>query len=164
MPAIQNTYPLSYIDQLYGYALLLSRNSAEAEFLVQETFVGARRASEAPRKETDLKVWLFARLRTIWRDPLRRQSAIADQKTATFEKNHRGHIDAPSASNAECKCVREAIERLPEEYGEVILLRECEKLSYQEIASVMGCRADKVISHLAHARSRLRLALPLTVR
>jgi RNA polymerase sigma-70 factor, ECF subfamily len=59
-------------------------------------------------------------------------------------------------SNAECEQVRQAIQKLPVEFREIIPLREYEELSYEEIASLLGCPLGTVMSRLARARSRLR--------
>ncbi len=62
-------------------------------------------------------------------------------------------------SKMECERVHEAIQQLPVEFREIILLREYEELSYQEIAVVLGCAAGTVMSRLGRARSRLRVLL-----
>jgi RNA polymerase sigma-70 factor (ECF subfamily) len=66
-------------------------------------------------------------------------------------------------SKLECEQVREAIQHLPMDFREVILLREYEELSYQEIASVLGCPVGTVMSRLARARSKLRPLLSVTL-
>jgi RNA polymerase sigma-70 factor, ECF subfamily len=67
-------------------------------------------------------------------------------------------------SKRECEQVREAIQHLPVDFREVILLREYEELSYQEIASVLGCPIGTVMSRLARARSKLRPMLSVTLQ
>ena len=62
-------------------------------------------------------------------------------------------------SKVEIEQVREAIMRLPLEFREIILLREYEELSYQEIANFLDCPAGTVMSRLARARSKLRALL-----
>jgi len=59
----------------------------------------------------------------------------------------------------EAEEVRKAIRQLPEDFREIIVLREYEELSYQEIAQVLNCPAGTVMSRLARARSRLRTLL-----
>ena len=63
-------------------------------------------------------------------------------------------------SSVEREQVREAIQRLPVEFSEIIILREYEELSYQEIAVVLDCPPGTVMSRLARARSKLRELLP----
>jgi hypothetical protein len=65
-------------------------------------------------------------------------------------------------SNVEVEQVREGIMRLPLEFREIILLRECGELSYQEIAALLGCPPGTVMSRLATARSKLRTLLSTT--
>ena len=65
-------------------------------------------------------------------------------------------------SKVEREQVCEAIQQLPVEYREVILLREYEELSYQEITVVLGCAAGTVMSRLGRARSKLRTLLAAT--
>jgi RNA polymerase sigma-70 factor (ECF subfamily) len=62
-------------------------------------------------------------------------------------------------SKTEAEQVRRAIQELPVEFREIILLREYEDLSYQEIASVLGCPLGTVMSRLARARAKLRTLL-----
>jgi RNA polymerase sigma factor (sigma-70 family) len=65
-----------YIDGLYGYSLVLTRNQAEAEDLVQETCVRAIEAMGRLRTDRDLKIWLFTILRNIWlNEPRQRRTA-----------------------------------------------------------------------------------------
>ena len=66
---------------------------------------------------------------------------------------------APYVSKVEHEQVRQAIEQLPMKFREVILLREYEDLSYQEIASILECPVGTVMSRLGRARSKLRTAL-----
>jgi RNA polymerase sigma-70 factor (ECF subfamily) len=62
-------------------------------------------------------------------------------------------------SNEDSDIVRSAIDGLSVEFREIILLREFEELSYQEIADVLGCPAGTVMSRLGRARAKLRMAL-----
>ena len=62
-------------------------------------------------------------------------------------------------SKVEHEEVREAIQQLPADFREIILLREFEELSYQEIATILGCPAGTVMSRLARARTKLRTLL-----
>jgi RNA polymerase sigma factor (sigma-70 family) len=64
---------LRYVDHLFRYAMALSRNGAEAEDLVQETYVRALKAMDSLRPNSNLKVWMFTILRNEWRNQLRKQ-------------------------------------------------------------------------------------------
>jgi RNA polymerase sigma-70 factor (ECF subfamily) len=67
-------------------------------------------------------------------------------------------------SKIEREVVREAIQQLSEEFREIIVLREYEDLSYQEIANILGCPAGTVMSRLGRARSKLRSLLSGSLR
>jgi RNA polymerase sigma-70 factor (ECF subfamily) len=63
---------IEYLDGLYSYALVLTRNPAEAEDLVQETYIRAIQAMERLRPDSNMKVWLFRILRNVWLNHLRK--------------------------------------------------------------------------------------------
>jgi RNA polymerase sigma-70 factor, ECF subfamily len=152
-----------YLDGLYGYAVVLSRNSAEAEDLVQETCLRALRAIDGLRTEGSVKSWLFTILRNIWLNQLRqRRKAPELVELDADETGSSAPVDATQDPHAdyvnklEREQVRAAIQQLPIEFREIIVLREYEELSYQEIATLLDCPAGTVMSRLARARSRLR--------
>jgi RNA polymerase sigma-70 factor, ECF subfamily len=159
-----------YFDGLYSYAMVLSRDRTEAEDLVQETCVRAIQAMGSLRPDSNIKGWLFTILRNIWFNQLRRRRS-APRLIELDLNNHGADFAAPRSkdphnlyvSNLEHKRVREAIQQLPDDFREVIVLREYEELSYQEIANVLGCPPGTVMSRLGRARSKLReiLAGPL---
>ena len=62
---------LEYLDGLFGYAMALTRNSFEAEDLVQETYVRAMEAMGRLRQDSNIKAWLFTILRNIWLNQVR---------------------------------------------------------------------------------------------
>lgn len=153
-------------EGLYRYAVVLSRDRVEGQDLVQETCVRAIQAVDSLRSGTNAKGWLFTILRNIWFNQLRRrrtapkvieldmEEAPAQNGVAASEDPHSTYV-----SKVEHRQVREAIEQLPLEFREVVLLREYEELSYEDIASVLGCPRGTVMSRLARARSKLRSLL-----
>jgi RNA polymerase sigma-70 factor, ECF subfamily len=153
-----------YLDGLYGYAMVLSHNRTEAEDLVQETCLRALRAFHRLRAESNVKGWLFTILRNIWLNEVRRTPAglvelDADRSGASDPADTAQDPLAVYASRAEQERVRAAIQQLPLAFREIILLREYEDLSYQEIAALLDCPLGTVMSRLARARSRLRSLL-----
>ena len=152
-----------YLDGLYGYAMVLSRNRTEAEDLVQETCLRALRAIGRLRAAGSVKSWLFTILRNIWRNQLRRRRTAPDLVELDADE-HGADEPADAAQDpltryvnrVEREQVRAAIQQLPAEFREIILLREYEELSYQEIAAVLECPPGTVMSRLARARSKLR--------
>jgi RNA polymerase sigma-70 factor (ECF subfamily) len=160
----QFTIDLSqYLDGLYSYALALSRNRTEAEDLVQETCLRAIRAMESLRADSSAKSWLFTILRNIWFNQLRQRRTAPEmveldldgtgpnQAADTAKDPHATYV-----SNIEQQQVRTAIAQLSDESREIIILREYEGLSYQEIATILECPQGTVMSRLARARRKLR--------
>jgi len=152
-----------YLDGLYGYALVLSRSRTEAEDLVQETCLRALRAIDGLRAQSSAKSWLFAILRNIWLNQVRHRRIAPDVIELDAEENDanepadRAHDpDSEYVNRVEREQVRAAIQQLPLEFREVIILREYEDLSYQEIAALLECPPGTVMSRLARARSKLR--------
>ena len=150
-----------YLDGLFGYALVLSRNRTEAEDLVQETCLRALRAIDGLREHSNVKGWLFTILRNIWLNKLRRTRFVqielgADTNDVSDPADAAQNPHAAYASGVEQERVRAAIQQLPLAFREVVLLREYEELSYQEIAALLDCPPGTVMSRLARARSKLR--------
>jgi RNA polymerase sigma-70 factor (ECF subfamily) len=147
------------MDGLYAYAMVLSRNPAMAADLVQETYLRALKAKESLRPDSNVKSWLFTILRNIWLNHLRHERA--GPKLAELDSDE-NLADVSIASphdlyvrNLQREQVRTAIQQLPIEFREIIILREYEELSYSEIANVLQCPMGTVMSRLARARSRL---------
>jgi RNA polymerase sigma-70 factor, ECF subfamily len=160
---------LDHLDGLYSYALLLTRNHAEAEDLVQETYVRAIPAVGRLRVDSNTKGWLYTILRNIWLNQLRKwrngpqmikidaQNGVTNSVVDPSKNSHDVYV-----SKLETDQVRAAIQELPVEFREIILLREYEDLSYREIASVLNCPVGTVMSRLARARKTLRTLLSET--
>ena len=152
-----------HIDGLYGYALVLTRNRSDAEDLVQETYVRAIRAMGRLRPDSNVKGWLFTILRNIWLNEIRQRRRAPESVDVEADERTSNLVDEGAKSphdvyveNLERHHVRQAIQQLPEEAREIILLREWEELSYQEIATVLDCPVGTVMSRLARARSKLK--------
>jgi RNA polymerase sigma-70 factor (ECF subfamily) len=148
-----------HIDGLYSYALALSRNRVDAEDLVQETYVRAIPVAGRMRKESDVKSWMFAIMRNIWLNQLRQRADIDQILPARGSSAKDPH--SLLLTSLDQDQVRQAISKLPVESREIILLREFEDLSYQEIAGVLKCPIGTVMSRLGRARSKLRALLCL---
>jgi RNA polymerase sigma-70 factor, ECF subfamily len=160
---------LEYLDSLYSYAMVLTHNHAEAEDLVQETYVRAIPAMNRLRSESNVKGWLFKILRNAWLNHLRkRRTAPVIEWTDEGDGSVRD-IAEPSkdsyhalVSKMEKEQVQAAIQALSVKFREIILLREFEELSYDEIAGLLDCPIGTVMSRLARARSKLRVLLMCT--
>ena len=154
---------LHYLDGLYGYAMSLTHNRADAEDLVQETYLRAMSAFERLRPNSNLKSWLFTILRNIYLNQIRDgrshlQVDIDEPVPGPWEFEDKSSKDPLFLYVAKVKQadVRKAIEKLPDAYREVIVLREFEELSYEQIAQVLDCPSGTVMSRLSKARETLR--------
>jgi RNA polymerase sigma-70 factor (ECF subfamily) len=155
---------VEYLDGLYSYALVLTRNHAEAADLVQETYVRALPAMGRLRAGSNTKGWLFTILRNVWLNQLRKwrngpqmiELEVGDGVANSLVEKSKDSHDL-YVSKLEAEHVRAAIQELPEDFREIILLREYEDLSYQEIASVLDCPVGTVMSRLGRARAKLRV-------
>ena len=166
MDSVDNTITtqaaLAHIDALYGYAMTLTRDSTEAEDLVQDTFLRATRAANRPQLNGNLKAWLFVIMRNAWLNKVRHDQS--GPRFVELEPNEqsddlRGNPHVVYLRKLEREQVRAAIEELPEAYREIVVLRDIEGFSYQEIAIVLECPAGTVMSRLGRARAKLRVAL-----
>jgi RNA polymerase sigma-70 factor, ECF subfamily len=157
---------IEYIDGLYGYAFVLTRSRTHAEDLVQDTFVRALQAMNRLRKDSNIKGWLFAILRNLWLNELRRHRSAPSVVELDFDSVAAGDLGGSvrdshqilmSKQNADS--IRSAIDQLSPDFREIILLREFEELSYDEIAKLLGCPVGTVMSRLGRARAKLRTLL-----
>lgn len=155
---------LQHLDGLYGYAMTLARNQAEAEDLVQETYLRALQAFERLRPDSNLKSWLFTILRNIRLNQVRDRVSKPPVMAMDDPSDCPRQFEDESAKDplflymnkAKQADVQKAIEELPAVYREVIVLREFEELSYDEIAQVLDCPPGTVMSRLSRAREKLK--------
>ena len=151
---------LPHMDAAYNLARWLTKSDATAQDLVQESFLRAFRFYDGFRGG-DGKAWLLAIVRNTcftWLQQNRPEPA------ASFDEElHTPASDAsPQAQlvqSEDRQAVRRAVEELPADYREVVVLRELEGLSYKEIAAVAGIPIGTVMSRLARARKRLQRSL-----
>ncbi|PYR56531.1 MAG: RNA polymerase subunit sigma [Acidobacteria bacterium] len=140
---------LPHLDAAFNYARWLTRNDAEAEDVVQDACVRAMRFLSSLRDD-DARAWLFTIVRNTWYSRVSRK-ANGTQGTRLTD----GPVDQPDNQQHTVARVRAALEELPVDFREVIVLREIEGLSYKEIAAVVRVPIGTVMSRLARARERL---------
>lgn len=153
---------LRHIDALYGYAMTLTRDATEAEDLVQETYLRATSAANQPDGNSNLKAWLFVIMRNAWLNQLRHNQSgprFVELETNEQPEDAGGNPHVVYLRKLEREQVRAAIEKLPQAYREIVVLRDIEGLTYQEIALVLECPAGTVMSRLGRARAKLRASL-----
>lgn len=162
-----STAALEHLDALYGFAMMLTRNQAEAEDLVQETYLRAVRAFGRLMPDSNLKSWLFAIMRNIWLNQLRHARSgprfvefdLEEEDRAQWLNNLAEDPYLTYVKKVEREEVLAAIEQLPRLYREIIVLRDIEGFSYQQIARILVCPAGTVMSRLGRAREKLRRLL-----
>jgi RNA polymerase sigma-70 factor (ECF subfamily) len=158
---------LACLDSLYRTALRLTRVPADAEDLVQETYLKAFRAADRFEPGTNLKAWLF----TILHNTARNRARDRHREAVTFDSETVDRAaDAPADVGAarfvdtpETLLLREtldpdlkrAIEALPEAFRQAVWLRDVEEFSYAEIASMLAIPAGTVMSRISRGRRML---------
>jgi len=154
---------LPHLDAAYSLARYLVRDEHDAEDLVQDAYLRALRYFDSYRGG-DERAWLLTIVRRTCYSWLRRRR---DRAPAT-EFDETEHGSAPGA-DPEVQVVEaglrdvlsRAIDALPIEFREVVVLRDVQDLSYKEIAGILGIPMGTVMSRLARARRRLQAMLPV---
>lgn len=166
---------LDHIDALYGMALRMTRNTEDAQDLVQDTYLKAVRNLDRYREEGSCKAWLFRILTNTYIDRYRRARRAPDEiefddegTTGLYDRFETdpgpAGLPAPSASeDLETYLarfvddeVKAAIDAVPEVFREAILLRDLEGFSYQEIANLLEVPIGTVMSRLFRGRRLLK--------
>ena len=152
---------LTHIDSLYGAAMRLTRNPADAEDLVQEAYVKAFRFAEQFKPGTNLKAWLHTILHNTFlnmrrhatRDPVDVDSKQVEQAPARPADGltpedilMRGVLGAD---------LQAAVDALPETFRQAVWLRDVEEFSYKEIADILNVAAGTVMSRISRGRRLL---------
>jgi RNA polymerase sigma-70 factor (ECF subfamily) len=164
---------LPFIDALFNLALNLTRNRKDAEDLVQETYLRAFRFFESYRRGTHIKAWLFRILRNTFINRYRAAKARPDEVDfAKVEMTYERIIDEefirqnqPSSPEESVMAqilddeVQGALNGLPEEYREVVIMALAEEMSYKEIASALSIPLGTVMSRLHRGRKLLQATL-----
>jgi len=152
---------LSYIDSLYGTALRLTRREADAEDLVQDTYLKAFRSAAQFERGTNLKAWLFTILhntfrnmrRHDWRNPVEVDSqAVEEAAGAAAHDRTPEQILTRATLDAD---LRAALDELPEAFRQAVWLRDVEELTYAEIAGVLAIPIGTVMSRISRGRRTL---------
>jgi len=154
---------LAELPSLLRVARRLTRTEADAEDLVQATVVRAIERQGDLRDQAKLRAWLLRVQRSVHLNSvrgLRAQLEVIEGGEKAQEP--RGDLEAEILDRAFEGKVKDALEALPEQLRDALLLREVEELSYEEIAQVQGCPVGTVRSRLARARLEIleRLSRP----
>jgi RNA polymerase sigma-70 factor, ECF subfamily len=152
---------LSYIDSLYGTAMRLTRRPADAEDLVQDTYLKAFRSAAQFERGTNLKAWLFTILHNTFRNmrrhdgrsPIDVDSEVVEQAAGDPVRDFspeelltRASLDAD---------LQAALDSLPEAFRQAVWLRDVEELTYAEIAGILDVPIGTVMSRISRGRRSL---------
>jgi RNA polymerase sigma-70 factor (ECF subfamily) len=153
---------LPHLDAAYNLARWLTRNEQDAEDVVQEAFLRAFRFF-AGFRGGDARAWLMRIVRNTCYTWLHANRPLQD--AAEFDESflrpdsQARNPEEVALQNDNCSLLRKALEKLPPNFREVLILRELEGMSYIEIANITGMPAGTVMSSLSRGRNHLRQAL-----
>src|SRR5262245_26180175 len=159
---------LSSVDSLYRTALRLTRVPADAEDLVQETYLKAFRAADTFEPGTNLRAWLFTILHNTARNRVRdRARDVVAVDSDVVERAGELQPATGLADTPETALLRQtlapelqaAIDALPDAFREAVWLRDVEEFSYAEIAKMLSIPIGTVMSRISRGRRALHDAL-----
>jgi RNA polymerase sigma-70 factor (ECF subfamily) len=152
---------LSYLDSLYGTALRLTRRQADAEDLVQDTYLKAFRASAQFERGTNLKAWLFTILHNTFRNMRRhdgRNPVEVDSEFVEQAVDIAGQDQSPEQLLTRATLdadLQAALDSLPDAFRQAVWLRDVEEFSYAEIARMLDVPIGTVMSRISRGRRML---------
>jgi len=152
---------LSHIDSLYGTALRLTRRAADAEDLVQDTYLKAFRSAHQFEPGTNLKAWLFTILHNTFRNVRRHdgRSPVDVDSDAVERAPNAGPADQSPEQILSRRTLdadlQAALDDLPEAFRQAVWLRDVEELTYAEMAKVLDIPMGTVMSRISRGRRAL---------
>lgn len=146
-----------YQDRIYRFLVRLTRSQDDALDLTQDTFLRAYQNIGRWRPEALFRTWLFRIARNIAFDRLRRDKRVEfiELEDDAELPDTAAEPDAVLETAQRYRLLESALERLPPDHREILLLREIEEMSYDEIALVLELNPGTVKSRLARARTAL---------
>ena len=162
---------LGYLDQLYGAAMRMTRNAADAEDVVQDTYAKAFASFHQFKPGTNLKAWLYRILTNTYINTYRkaqRQPKIGAgddiedwqlAKAATHDSVGLPSAEAAALAQIPDGAVTAALDSLSPEFRQAVILADIDGFSYKEIAEIMETPIGTVMSRLNRARAALRVRL-----
>ena len=164
---------MPFMDQLYSHALRLTKNSSDAEDLVQETYLKGYRAFSSFKEGTNLRAWLFRILTNSFINNYRKKQRGFEEEDFDEIDDMYLHRRLGSLQNSTLGMsaedmlferltedeIKDAVENLPTQYREVVLLADVQGFSYKEIAEILEIPNGTVMSRLHRGRAKLQKVL-----
>ena len=161
---------MPFMDQLYSHALRLTKNSSDAEDLVQETYLKGYRAFSSFKEGTNLRAWLFRILTNSFINNYRKKQRGFEEEDFDEVDDLYLHRRLGSIQNSTLGMsaedmlferltedeIKDAVENLPTQYREVVLLADVQGFSYKEIAEILEVPDGTVMSRLHRGRAKLQ--------
>ncbi len=145
--------------QLHNFACWLAGDRAAAEDLVQETYLKAFRAFSSFQQGTNFRAWIYRILRNTFlttQAGMKATLSLDDEEEAPLEPQSAHTPESILLARDQQEKIRAALEELPVQYREIILLCDLEEMSYQEISQALGVPMGTVMSRLSRARRAMR--------
>ncbi len=157
------------LARLYNFAHWLTQDRAEAEDLVQETYMKALKGFASFQQGTNFRAWMYKILRNTF---LTSRTGLKAGLTLSLDNEDERTAEPVAAetpetvllAHVEKQAIEEALGELPVKFREVILLCDVEEMSYQEIAETLAIPIGTVMSRLSRARKAMRESLAVRVR
>ena len=158
---------MPFVDALYNTAYRMTRNSEDAEDLVQETYLKAYKYYDKFQEGTNFKAWLFKIMKNTFINNYRKKQAAPPQSDfADIEESFESQVseevtrkvkdpEAELLENVLDEDIQRALAELPEDYRMVVLLADLEGFAYKEIAEILDVPVGTVMSRLYRGRRRL---------
>lgn len=166
-PESFETLAMPMFTSLYNFAHWLTHNREEAEDLVQEAYLKALKGFASFQQGTNFRAWMYRIVRNTF---LTSRSGLKVKMTVPLDREEDAvgrPTDTPEAAllaRADQQMLQSALEGLPVQFREVILLCDVEEMSYQEIAEIIGIPLGTVMSRLSRARKSMRELLAEKMR
>jgi RNA polymerase sigma-70 factor, ECF subfamily len=146
-----------HIPRLRRYARAMTGNSARADDLVQDTLERAWSKRYLWRRGSDLRAWLFTIMHNVFVNQLRQGREAHGH--VPFDEDGASSVHPAPDHELAMRDLARALEQLPAEYREVVLLVGLEQMSYSEVAKALGVPPGTIMSRLSRGRERLRVLM-----
>ena len=155
---------LQFLEPLFATAMRLTRNRADAEDLVQDTYVKAFRHSGQFKRGTNLRAWLYTILHNTWRNRIRDTAREATDVDSERIEELASRPDGPAELETPERVLirstmdvvlKEALDELPDAFRQAVWLRDVEEFSYAEIAKMLDVPIGTVMSRISRGRRQL---------